>query len=184
MLRIQPYLDERHRDNLRTTFKEVFGYEISNFAEFQRTNLSFVCTARTGVIQAFILVKETEQEIAPFEISFLGVVPRYRHQGYAQRLIEMVIGRNLGIRTTVPNSNFAAVALYEKLGFDLFYTNVTHMTLTWGIRYKCFHCKDVLKPMETIWDTIPIGLGFGTNGLEPRLSRESVCRSCRTRVES
>jgi GNAT superfamily N-acetyltransferase len=184
MLRIQPYLDERHRENLRTTFTEIFGYEISNFAEFQRSNLSFVCTARTGVIQAFILVKECDQEITPFEISFLGVVPRYRHQGYAQRLVEMVIGQERRIRTTVPNSNFAAVALYEKLGFDLFHIQATHMTLTWGVNNKCFHCKTVLKPMETIWDTIPVGLGFGTNGLEPRLSTEAVCRGCRTRVES
>lgn len=184
MLRIQPYVDERHRENLRTTFTEIFGYEISNFAEFQRTNLSFVCTARTGVIQAFILVKECDQEITPFEISFLGVAPRYRRQGYAQRLIEMVIGRTLSIRTTVLNSNLAAVTLYEKLGFDLFYTNVISISLTWGVKYRCFHCKTILKPMETIWDTIPVGLGFGTNGLEPRLSREAVCRGCRTRVES
>jgi GNAT superfamily N-acetyltransferase len=184
MLRIQPYVDDRHRENLRTTFTEIFGYEISDFAEFQRTNLSFVCTARTGVIQAFILVKECDQDVTPFEISFLGVAPRYRHQGYAQRLIEMVIGRSPGIRTTVLNSNHAAVKLYEKLGFDLFYTNVLSITMTWGVKYRCFHCKTVLKPMETIWDTIPVGLGFGTNGLEPRLSREAVCRGCRTRVES
>lgn len=183
MLRIQPYRDDIHRENLQTTLAELGTFEIQDFTEFQKSNVSYICTARTGVIQGFILVKETHQETAPYEIVHIGMMPRYRRQGYASRMIEMVKDKKQGVCTKVLHSNKDVVSLYQKLGFDVF-SSGEYITYTWGIYYTCYNCKVYLKPSETIWETLPSGLGIDMYGLHPTMSLQSVCKKCRTKVES
>jgi len=192
MLRIQPYQDTKHMVSLKEAFAEVFDKsEIPYFDGFQNSGLSYVCTARTGTIQAFILVKTTPEEATHYEIAFLGVLARYRKQGYAQRLIEMVktAAGGKGLWLNVLNTNVGAIALYTKLGFDVFEKFTSSegeaaTKFTFGVEYSCHQCKKTLKPKDTIWQPYPTSFVFSPHGgLRAVDSILPHCWHCRTRCE-
>jgi GNAT superfamily N-acetyltransferase len=183
MLRIQRYRDIIHRENLQITLAELGISEIPDFTEFEKSNLSYICMGRTGDIEGFILVKEIQKKDTPYEISFLGIMPRYRRKGYASRMIDMIKDKKQGICTTVLNLNKEASTLYQKLGFDK-RPNGDYSVYVWGVNYNCYHCGLSLKPSETIWETLPYGLNISTYGLQQTMHIQSVCWNCRTKVES
>ena len=119
---MQNYQDMKHSASVKEAFAEIFDKsEIPYFDGFQNSGLSYVCTARTGAVQGFILVKDTPEDVTNYEIAFLGVLPRYRNKGYAKRLIDMVKNASdgKGLWLNVLDSNVGAIALYNKLGFDV-----------------------------------------------------------------
>ena len=193
MLRIQPYQEHKHAADLKIAFSEIFEpTEIPYLDEFQ-PNLSYVCCARTGTIQGFILVKETPEGITNYEISYLGVVPRYRNKGYAKQLLEIVkraTTSDKGLSLSVLDSNVGAIKLYENSGFDLFekFTSTEGepaSRYTFGVKYNCHDCKKVLKPIEAIWEEVTTKyLVVGGNPpLKPISELQPKCWHCRTRIE-
>lgn len=192
MLRIQPYKDTKHMESLKEAFSEVFDKsEIPYFDGFQNSGLSYVCTARTGSVQAFILVKTTPEEATHYEIAFLGVLARYRKQGYAKRMLEMVkaAADNKGLWLNVLSSNLDAIALYTKLGFDVFEQFTSSegeaaTKFTFGVEYACHHCKKTLKPKDAIWQNIPTSFVLSQyGGLKPVETIQPHCWHCRSRCE-
>lgn len=192
MLRIQPYKDIKHSESLKEAFSEVFDKsEIPYFDGFQNSGLSYVCTARTGSVQAFILVKTTPEEATHYEIAFLGVLARYRKQGYAQRMIDMVkaAAGGKGLWLNVLNINVEAIALYTKLGFDVFEKFTSSegeaaTKFTFGVEYPCYHCKKTLKPKDAIWQKIPTSFVLSQyGGLKSVETIQPHCWHCRTRCE-
>jgi len=191
MLRIQNYQDFKHSESVKEAFAEIFDKsEIPYFDGFQNSGLSYVCTARTGAVQGFILVKETPAEVTNYEIAFLGILPRYRNKGYAKRLIDMVknAADDKGLWLNVLDSNTAAIALYNKLGFDVYekFTSIAGESatkFTFGVEYQCYHCKKALKPKDTIWQTIPTSLIMTPYGPKAVETIQPNCWHCRTRIE-
>ena len=188
---MQNYQDIKHGDSVKVAFAEIFDKsEIPYFDGFQNSGLSYVCTARTGVVQGFILVKETPDDVTNYEIAFLGVLPRYRNKGYAKRLIDMVknAAEGKGLWLNVLDSNVGANALYNKLGFDVYekFTSIADepaTKYTFGVEYQCYHCKRALKPKDTIWQEIPTSLNMTTYGLKAVETIQPNCWNCRTRIE-
>jgi len=191
MLRIQNYQDFKHSESVKEAFAEIFDKsEIPYFDGFQNSGLSYVCTARTGAVQGFILVKETPAEVTNYEIAFLGILPRYRNKGYAKRLIDMVknAADDKGLWLNVLDSNTAAIALYNKLGFDVYekFTSIAGefaTKFTFGVEYQCYHCKKNLKPKDTIWQEIPTSLIMTPYGPKAVETIQPNCWHCRTRIE-
>jgi ribosomal protein S18 acetylase RimI-like enzyme len=191
MLRIQNYQDIKHSVSVKEAFAEIFDKsEIPYFDGFQSSGLSYVCTARTGAVQAFILVKDSPSEVTNYEIAFLGVLPRYRGKGYAKRLVDMVKNATSGkgLWLNVLDSNVGALALYHKLDFDVYekFTSAAGdpaTKFTFGVEYPCYHCKKALKPKDTIWQEIPTSLVVTPYGLKPVSTLQPNCWHCRTRVE-
>ena len=192
MLRIQQYQDLKHCESLKEVFSEIFDKsEIPYFTGFQNSGLSYVCTARTNAVQGFILVKESSNDVAPFEIAFLGMLPRYRRKGYCKRLLNMVIhaAAGRGVWLNVLESNIEAIALYNNLGFDVYekFTSVAGecaVKFTYGVEYQCFDCKKTLKPKDTNWENTPTKLIMTTYGPKQVSSLQAKCWHCRTRIES
>jgi len=192
MLRIQPYQDFKHSVSVKEAFAEIFDKsEIPYFDGFQSSGMSYVCTARTEAVQGFILVKESPLDVTHYEIAFLGVLPRYRGKGYAKRLIDMVkvAADGKGLWLNVLDSNITAIALYNKLGFDVYekFTsaageNATKFTL--GVEYQCYNCSKIIKPKDTIWENTPTSLTMTPYGAQQQETIQPKCWHCRTRVES
>jgi len=195
MLRIQPYQEQKHWLSLMELFTEVFdNSEVPYVEEFQSSNMSYVCTARTGSVQGFILVRQTDP--TAYEIAFLGIATRYRNKGYATRLVDIV--KSVAAAAAPPASsvwlnvldgNAGAIALYNKLGFDPSERFVSGegdaaTKFTWGLSYACYHCSKALKPSETRWENIPTSIVMVGGGFQQVLERKSVCWHCRTRIES
>ena len=191
MLRIQPYQDLKHGNALNHAFSEIFDKsEIPYFDGFQNSGLSYVCTARTGTVQGFILVKDSPEGVTNYEIAFLGILPRYRNKGYAKRLIDIVTlaAEEKGIWLVVLDSNKEAQALYKKLGFDEFekFTSIEGEASTkfsFGVEYPCFDCKKNLKPKDVIWENTPTSVIMTTYGARQVETIQPKCWHCRTRVE-
>ena len=137
---------------------------------FDETELPYLRALRDGVskgsfigfdekgIQAFILVHETPEGHADYEIAFLGVSTPYRKKGYAEQLLQMTI-KALGdasIWLHVLKDNEKACQLYAKLGFDLaeeFTTSSGDIGLLWfyGVAYLCSRCNKQLVASQTQW---------------------------------
>jgi GNAT superfamily N-acetyltransferase len=192
MLRIQPYQELKHSVSLKMAFAEIFDKsEIPYFDGFQDSGLSYVCTARTGTVQGFILIKTTPEGVTNYEVAFLGILPRYRNNGYAKRLIEIVQqGANgKGLWLNVLDSNKSAIALYEGLGFDV-YENFTSIAgeaariYTIGVEYKCHGCNSGLKPSDTTWQDTPTSIVMTAYGPQQVITIQPKCRKCCIRVES
>ena len=191
MLRMQNYQDMKHSASVKEAFAEIFDKsEIPYFDGFQNSGLSYVCTARTGAVQGFILVKDTPEDVTNYEIAFLGVLPRYRNKGYAKRLIDMVKNASdgKGLWLNVLDSNVGAIALYNKLGFDVYekFTSVAGepaTKFTFGVEYQCYHCRKTLKPKDTIWQEIPTSLTMTPYGPRAVETIQPNCWHCRTRIE-
>lgn len=207
MLRIQVYQEHKHWASLMELFTEVFDKsEVPYVEEFQSSNMSYVCTARTGSVQGFILVRASAGPSGPadasavaYEIAFLGIAPRYRNKGYATRLVDIVKGTcTYGIAAAAATSslwlnvldvNTGACALYKKLGFDASERFVSGegdaaTKFTWGLSYPCYHCAKTLKHSEVRWENIPTSIVMVGGGFQQVLERKSVCWHCRTRIES
>lgn len=182
-------------------FTEVFDKsEVPYVEEFQNSNMSYVCTARTGSVQGFILVRATAPAPAPaaatpsYEIAFLGIAARYRNKGYATRLVDIVkngvaAAAGYSLWLNVLDVNTGAIALYNKLGFDASERFVSGegdaaTKFTWGLSYACYHCDKVLKPSEARWENLPTSIVMVGGGFQQVLERKSVCWNCRTRIES
>jgi ribosomal protein S18 acetylase RimI-like enzyme len=197
MLRIQAYQEHKHWLSLMELFTEVFDKsEVPYVEEFQSSNMSYVCTARTGSVQGFILVRATGPATAPahaaaYEIAFLGIAARYRNKGYATRLVDIVKTNAAtgSLWLNVLDVNTGAIALYNKLGFDASERFVSGegdaaTKFTWGLSYACYHCDKVMKPSETRWENLPTSIVLAGGGFQQVLERKSVCWHCRTRIES
>lgn len=192
MLRIQVYQEHKHWTSLMELFTEVFDKsEVPYVEEFQSSNMSYVCTARTGSVQGFILVRPGPGAVAAYEIAFLGIAARYRNKGYATRLVDIVKGAAAGgsLWLNVLDINKSACALYNKLGFDASERFVSGegdaaTKFTWGLSYSCYHCDKALKPSEARWENLPTSIVMVGGGFQQVLERKSVCWNCRTRIES
>lgn len=192
MLRIQPYQEHRHAEDLKIAFSDIFEEGEIPYCGGLYPELSYVCTARTGTIQGFILVKETPEGVTNYEIAYLGVVPRYRSKGYAQQLLEMVKRKasGKGLWLSVMDSNLGAIRLYEKAGFDVFEKFTSSegeraTRFTFGVEYNCYDCKIVLKPKDARWEeTITKYAVVGGNPpLKPICELLPKCWRCRTKIE-
>jgi GNAT superfamily N-acetyltransferase len=174
-------------------FAEIFDKsEVPYVEAFQSSNLSYVCTARTGTVQGFILVRLTPEGATNYEIAFLGMTARYRGKGYASRLIEIVkdaaAAAAAGLWLVVLDSNKEALALYNKQGFDAFEKFISHdgepaTKFTFGVEYQCHHCRKTLKPNDTRWENTPTSIVLTPYGLQQILEIKPVCWHCRTKCE-
>jgi ribosomal protein S18 acetylase RimI-like enzyme len=118
MLSIQQASNE-HRDSIYKCFKTIFDEnELKHLKSIKSLSLSYVGLDRRKEVGAFILVN-TSDKYADYEIAYLGISPRYRSQGYAKKLIELVLKRLAGhpvwLNTLLTNET--ACSLYEKMGF-------------------------------------------------------------------
>ena len=102
MLRIQPYIVGTH--DVVGAFTSIFDEsELPYLNKVQISSPSYVALDRRGLIQAFILTQKTPEAHTNCEIAYVGVAPRYRRKGYAERLIRMVVEGKYGqsIRPTI-----------------------------------------------------------------------------------
>ena len=150
MLRLQRYRPENY-EGLKVAFNELFDEsEQVYFDELQISGPSYIGLNRAGEIQAFILSSHTPDKIASYEISYLGVLPRYRRKGYGARLIELVrdaVGGG-GVWLNVLDSNTNGCALYVKSGFEqtsMFSTETQENGIVYVCGVCCHHC---LKPIS------------------------------------
>jgi len=212
MLRIEPFVKEKHSESLLRAFKSIFHESEQVYLNrWKPTGPSFVCLDRKKEICAFTLVQESAEGHTDFEMSYLGVMPRYRGKGYARRLIELVKTRlgeaEKGLWLTVLKSNTKACELYKKVGFEIIErfkvggpkdppSNSIEDESTeeedaedegfifiWGVEYACYICKETLTPSKVIWGKYPVRIMF--TGYGPRQIEETVpfCWHCRPRVE-
>lgn len=153
MLRLQPYR-ETLSESVNVVFKTIFDEsETAYLDKVKVSGLSFVAKDRKGLVQAFILVQESPAGFTDFEIAFLGVSPRYRRKGYAERLISMCIdaAKGRGIWLNVMKTNVVACALYSKMGFEIGAESEEGLTYVYGVKYECSCCKAVLGPAAVQW---------------------------------
>jgi ribosomal protein S18 acetylase RimI-like enzyme len=157
MLRFKPYVGSEKE--FEKTFPIVFDKsEIEYLQATTVSDYSYVGVDRTGAVQAFIIVQETPEGHAEYEISFLGVMPRYRKKGHAKRLLEIALSalRDRTVWLQVLKQNVAACRLYSSVGFDKseeFMTAIGETGVIWmhGVRYECETCPTILVPSETTW---------------------------------
>jgi len=174
-------------------FTDIFDKsEVPYLEAFQSSNLSCVCTARTGTVQGFILVRLTPEGATNYEIAFLGMAARYRGQGYASRLIDIVkegaAAVGAGLWLVVLDSNKEALALYNKAGFDVFEKFISEAgepatKFSFGVEYQCYYCNKTTKPSDTIWGTTPTKLVMTGYGPRQVLETKPFCWHCRPRCE-
>jgi ribosomal protein S18 acetylase RimI-like enzyme len=158
MLRLEPYSGDRNLDDI---FCQIFDEtELPYLRALLHDGVSkgsFIGLDEKGV-QAFILVHETPEGHADYEISFLGVSAQYRKNGYAERLLQMTIVALNGasIWLQVLKDNDKACKLYTKMGFDLaeeFTTSSDETGLLWfyGVAYLCSSCNKQIVASQTLW---------------------------------
>jgi len=153
MLKLQPYCENLCKQ-VNTVFKTIFDEsETAYLDKVKVSGLSFVAKDRKGFVQAFILVQETATGFTDFEIAFLGVSPRYRRKGYAERLVEMSImaAKGRGIWLNVMKDNSGARTLYTKMGFEIGAESEEGFTYVYGVKYECSTCITVLGPSTVKW---------------------------------
>jgi len=153
MLRLQTYR-ETLCESVNAVFKTIFDEsETAYLDKVKVSGLSFVAKDRKGLVQAFILVQESPAGFTDFEIAFLGVSPRYRRKGYAERLISMSIAaaKDRGIWLNVMKDNCGACALYGKMGFEVGAESEMGLTYVYGVKYECSGCGTVLGPATVQW---------------------------------
>ena len=153
MLRFQSY-SLTHETGVSEVFKTIFDEsEMAYLSKVQHSGLSFIAKDRKGHIQAFILVQETPVGFTDYEIAFLGVSPRYRRKGYAERLIQMAIDAagKRGLWLNVMKDNRNACKLYEKLGFEQGAVSAEGITYVYGVRYECQQCSVLMGPATVKW---------------------------------
>ena len=190
MLRFQRYEPDVH--DIVTPFKCIFdSSEIAYLEELDIGQPSYVALDRRDEIQAFILTHPTPENVTDYEISYLGVMPRYRKKGYAERLVSMVLDATgtSGVWLQVMKSNTVACNLYKKLGFspaEEFTTEDGEIGITWicGVEYECFECHKRLKPSETRWEKRACYFEMSTYGIQGNEQLKPLCKRCETRVES
>ena len=189
MLRIQRYDVARH--DIQSTFQSIFPpCELPYLKEVKSCDPSYVALDRHGVVQAFILTQLTPDDITDYEIAYLGVLPRYRKQGFGERLITLVLEGvgSAGVWLKVMKSNEGACRLYERMGFNAaeeFCSEDGEIGITWicGVEYECASCLTRLKPSETRWEYRIVGYEMSTYGLRGIPQLKPVCVRCETRVE-
>ena len=189
MLRLQPYIAGTH--DVVGAFSSIFDEsELPFLNKIQISSPSYVGLDRRGLIQAFILTQKTPEAHTNCEIAYVGVMPRYRRKGYAERLIRMVIDAadESGVWLQVMRDNAAACRLYEKMGFDCseeFVGSTGSAGYIWlyGVEYECEDCSVRLKPSATTWENREDHLLLGPYGIERVMKLAPVCNACRTRTE-
>lgn len=189
MLRIQPYVVGTH--DVTSAFSSIFDEsELPFLSKVQISSPSYVGLDRRGLIQAFILTQKTPEAHTNCEIAYVGVAPRYRRKGYAERLIRMVTDAadDSGIWLQVMRDNAAACRLYEKLGFDCaeeFVGSTGSAGYIWlhGVEYQCDECSVRLLPSQTTWEDREDRVVLGPYGIERIMKLAPVCHGCRTRTE-
>jgi len=171
MLHLQRYREE-NRGAVREAFRTIFdNSELTYFDESGFDGPSIIGLDSDGVVQAFILVDNSDPEgFTDCEITYLGVTPPFRRHGYAKRLIRTVqeVGKGRGIWLKVLETNKAAIRLYTDVGFvvgERYDTaNGRGLTLVWGVAYECARCSAALDPSTVLWNA----------KIEP------VCRDCQS----
>lgn len=187
MLNIVKY-EDRYSDQLTVAFSEVFDeLERPYFEVFEDSGHSFVSLDRTGKIDGFILISKTEEAIGPYEIAFLGVLPRQRGKGYAQALIKSVLAvLEEPLWLNVMETNVQAVRIYEYLGFKIarrFKGESGEYGVTYVINLKCHNCSFELEADAVFLDEVPVGVVLTPYGLKHIRKVVRVCRRCMTKVE-
>jgi GNAT superfamily N-acetyltransferase len=187
MLRFQRFKPE-NICALTKTFSSIFdSSELEYFEDYQYNELSFIGVDRVGAIQAFIMIRRTPNDLAEYEITYLGVAHRYRSKGYAKRLIELVkdvVGKG-GVWLNVLDSNTIACSLYNKMGFEeakRFSTETKEMGIMFVCGIRCWHCDTSLGTHDVILENYPVKIVYTENGFRQIEERIRVCRNCRTRV--
>lgn len=191
MLRFEPYSSVKHNISLVSVFNAIYNTsEIPYLEEFQNTNLSYVCTDRHSNIQGFILVRNiNDDSMAKYEISYIGVMPRYRKNGYTKRLLDLVksASKDMGVRIDLPNIDI--INLDNSTGFDVVDTLIEYISVE-SYKYisiaihKCYHCQVLLNNNELIWEDTNTSFIMTTYGLKNVINKETVCWKCMSKVES
>ena len=188
MLNIVRY-DVRYLEQLTIAFSEVFDeIELPYLEVFEDSGHSFISLDRTGKVDAFILISKTEEAIGPYEITFLGVLPRQRGKGYAQALIKSVLAvLKEPLWLNVMETNVQAVRVYEYLGFKAarrFKGESGDHGVTYVINLKCHNCTVELEADSVYMDEVPVGVVLSPYGVKHIRQVVRVCRKCMTRVEA
>ena len=113
MLRFEPL---RSRiPEIRTIFNRVFDESENKYLnKFKDCGESIVGVDRCGKVQAFMLIQQVTQG---YEISYLGIMPRYQRKGYGERLIHIAQKMFDVLQLIVNPDNMRAIALYSRMGF-------------------------------------------------------------------
>jgi len=183
MLRIQPF-NESHSDLVVRAFKEAFHMsEIPYIDEFQNSGFSYVCLDRHNNVQGFALVRKSEcQTLAMpnYELGWLLVTHRYRKNGYASRLLEMVKSAIGFASLTLSTQSTNTHNLYSRAGFEC----QKEPVYIWLPEHKCYHCQKPLSKKEAINEQIITNVSISPYGIKNTYNEEVVCYNCRTRIES
>jgi len=187
MLRIVRF-EEKYSSALADAFKETFDdCELPYLDDFDDSGHSYVGIDRHGFVGAFILIGVTEEAIAPYEIKFLGVIPRHRKKGYALALIKEVLNVVDGaLWLNVLESNVSAVRIYEHLGFKLartFKAETGEDGVSYIINLRCYHCSKELTPDSAIIEDSPVSFKMTGYGLKPITKVVRVCKGCSNPIE-
>lgn len=183
MLRIQPF-NESHTDLVVRAFKEGFHMsEIPYIDEFQNSGFSYVCLDRHNHVQGFALVRKTEDRVTAmsnYELGWLLVALRYRKNGYASRLLEMVKSAIGFASLTLSTQSSNTHNLYSRAGFEC----EKEPVYVWLPEHTCYHCQKPLSKKEAIKEQIVTNVSMTPYGIKNTYSEEAVCYNCRTRIES
>ena len=114
--------NKNHKESIKQCFMTLFDEgELPYLEKITSFVYSYVALDRLNKVKAFILVKES-RKYADYEIAYLGVSSRYRGQGYAKRLLKLVLERLSGhsVWLNTLDTNLEACSLYKKIGFKQF----------------------------------------------------------------
>ena len=134
-----------------------------------------------------MLIGKTEEAIGPYELKFIGVLPRYRGNNWAALLINTALELLDGpLWLNVMETNVYAIRIYEFMNFQVarrFKGETGEFGITYIINLKCYHCTVKLSPDRVILEEYPVGIEMLPYGPKQIMKMIRVCRRCATKVE-
>lgn len=177
-----------YTSSLAQAFNEIFDEsEIPYFEEYEDSGHSFVAIDRNNQVGAFILIGKTDEAICPFEMKFLGVLPRHRNKGVSLLLISTVLSvLKAPLWLNVLETNVRAARIYEHMNFKIarrFTTELGDHGVTYVINLSCFKCGKELTADTMFIDEAFVGYVITLHGPKQVFNSIRVCKDCVTRVE-
>ena len=188
MLSIVKYA-EAHVPSLAAAFNEIFDEsEIPYFEDYEDSGHSFVGLDRNNQVGAFILIGKTDEAICPYEMKFIGVLPRHRNKGISLALINRVLSvLKEPLWLNVLETNVRAARFYEHMNFKVarrFTTQSGDHGVCYVINLNCFHCGVELTTDTMFMDEVFTGYVITLHGPKQVMKPIRACKDCVTKVES
>jgi ribosomal protein S18 acetylase RimI-like enzyme len=102
--------------DLQKPFEYLFGED--EYKEFKyEVNAPSVVLLKDNFVKGFLLLNNYKNENKKYYINQLGVVPKYRKQGYATKMLDKVKEISDYLELDTFQNNIPAVIFYMKNGF-------------------------------------------------------------------